>query len=132
MAYPQNTSKSLFRLYVDKLAIALSAIAASILVWTNPLMFVDAGARAETVSSLPFVVAVQGVTDQVQGKVEKDAGRAQRTLGKATGQTEGALKQAKGDAKQNIGKAKSKIDDAGDKAKKSSKSLVDSVKDFFN
>jgi uncharacterized protein YjbJ (UPF0337 family) len=132
MAYPQNTSKSLFRLYVGNLAIAISAIAASILVWANPLMFVDTGARAETISSLPFVVAVQGVTDQIQGKVEKEAGRAQRTLGKATGQTEGALKQAKGEAKQNIGKAKSKVDEAGDKAKKGDKGLVNSIKDFFN
>lgn len=132
MTYSQKTSKSLFRIYVGKLVIAFSAIAASILVWANPLMFVDTGANAETISNLPFVVAVQGVPEQIQGKAEKDAGKMQRRLGKATGQTEGALKQAKGEAEQNIGKAKSKVDKAKYKTKKGGKSLADSVKDLFN
>jgi hypothetical protein len=75
MVCPQHTSKSLLRLYIGKLAIAFSVIAVSILVWVNAFLFVDTSSNAETINSLPFVVAVQGVSAQIQAKVEKDAGK---------------------------------------------------------
>lgn len=120
-------------MYAGKLTIAVSAIALSIFVWSNPLTATsNTTANAETIGDLPFVVAISGVSEQVEGKAQKDIGTVKRNIGKVTGQAEGALDQAQGKAKQDIGTTKNKLDDAKDTVEDKSESLVDSVKDFFN
>lgn len=126
------TIDSLLKMYVRKLAMGFMAIALTILAWANPFFYVNTNANAETLVDLPFVVAIEGIGDKIEGKVEEDIGTVQRNVGKVAGQSEGALKQAKGKAKQDIGEVKNKLDNAGDNAEDASESFVDSVKDFFN
>ena len=132
MLSTQTTLPNMVKVYVRKLAIALVAIAIGILAWANLLFNINMDANAATITQLHPAVTLDGVTDQIEGKVEKDIGTVERNVGKTTGQTQGALKQAQGKAKQDIGTTKNKLDDAKDAVEDTSESLIDSVKDFFN
>lgn len=132
MSSPKD-STGWIKLYAGNLVTVACIAIVSIFVWTKPLISSQVTtAHADTISNLPFVVAVAGVSEQVEGEVEKNVGKAQRNLGKVTGQTEGALKQAKGEAKKNVGEVKQKLDQAQDEAEDASESFVESVKDFFD
>ena len=123
MICTKTTVFGLYKAYSKKILVAFLAIALTFFAWANLIFQVNVNANAAT---------VEGVKDQVEGKVKQDIGTVQRNLGKATGQTEGALKQAKGKVKQDIGTTKNKLDNAGDKVEDTSESLIDSVKDFFD
>lgn len=123
----QQIISSLFKKYASKLAIGVSAIALSIFVWLNPFT-----ATVNTTANAEPVVAISGVSEQVEGEVQKDVGAIKRNVGEVTGQAEGALDQAKGEAKQSLGTAKNKLDEAKDNVENKSESFIDTVKDFFN
>ena len=116
---------SRFRPYANKLAIMLVAIAVMILAWSN--IFININANAAT---------LEGVGNQIEGKVQKDIGTKERAVGDLTDdfslEAKGAMQQAKGEAKQGIGTAKNKLDDAKDTVENKSENLIDSVKDFLN
>ena len=131
MFYTQATIARLLKMSVRKLTIVVSALALVILAWSNLFFQVNINANAATIQDLHLAVTVEGISDQVEGKVEKDIGTVQRNVGKVTGQTEGALKQAKGKAKQDIGTTKNKLDKAKDQVEATSDNLIDSVKNFF-
>lgn len=103
------------------------AIALVILAWSNLFFQVNIDANAAT---------IEGVGNQIEGKIQKDIGTKRRAVGdlldNPTEEAKGALTQAKGKAKQDIGTTKNKLDDAQDAVEDTSKNLVDSVKDFFN
>ena len=132
MSYLQQVLTGLFKPYGSKLVIVLSMIAFSIFAWANPFLYDNTNANAATIQDLHLAVTVEGISDQVEGKVEKDIGTVQRNVGKVTGQTEGALKQAKGKAKQDIGTVENKLDNAKDQVEDTSENLIDSVKNFFD
>lgn len=132
MSNIQASLPNLFKMYFQKIAIAILAIALTFIAWANLLFDVNINANAATLTDLHIAATVQGVSDQVEGKVKEDIGTVQRNVGKVTGQAQGALKQAQGKAQKDIGTVKNKLDDAGDKAEDASESFVDTVKDFFN
>jgi uncharacterized protein YjbJ (UPF0337 family) len=94
--------------------------------WGNIFFHTDLNAYAAT---------AEGINNQIQGKVEKDFGNARRNIGDLTDdnseEIKGGLQQAKGKVTQGVGAAKNKLDDTKNKAEDKSKSLIDSVKDFF-
>lgn len=120
-----SSMSSRFRPYANKLAIMLVAIAVMILAWSN--IFININANAAT---------LEGVGNQIEGKVQKDIGTKERAVGDLTDdfslEAKGAMQQAKGEAKQGIGTAKNKLDDAKDTVENKSENLIDSVKDFLN
>lgn len=122
----------ILKVYSEKLAFRLAAIAIALLAWANLLFHVNIDAHASTINNVSPVIAIEGVGDQIEGKVEKDIGTVQRKVGEVTGQTEGALKQAKGEVKQGIGTTKNKLDNAQDKVEDKSESFIDSVKEIFD
>lgn len=127
MLSTQINSPSLLKIYVRKITIAFMAIALVILAWSNLFFQVNIDANAAT---------IEGVGNQIEGKIQKDIGTKRRAVGdlldNPTEEAKGALTQAKGKAKQDIGTTKNKLDDAQDAVEDTSKNLVDSVKDFFN
>ncbi len=127
MIYIQTHASSLFKMYATKLAIAVLMIALVILAWSNLFFQVSIDANAAT---------MEGISNQLEGKVQKDIGTKRRAVGdlldNPTEEAKGALTQAKGKAKQDIGTTQNKLDDAQDAVKDTSESLIDSVKDLFN
>ncbi|MCC0175379.1 CsbD family protein [Waterburya agarophytonicola K14] len=127
MLHTQTTTSDLFKIYTRKVAIALMATAIVILAWSNLFFNISINANAAT---------LDGVSDQIEGKVQKDIGTTRRGVGdllnNPTEEGKGAITQAKGKAKQDIGTTKNKLNDAQDAVEDTSESLVDSVKDFFN
>lgn len=117
---------SRFKVYARKLAIVFSAIALVFFAWSNLFLNLSIDARAAT---------LEGVGNQVEGKVQKDIGTKRRAVGdildNPAEEAKGALDQAKGKAKQDIGTTQNKLDEAGDKLEDTSESLLDSVKNFF-
>lgn len=115
-----------YKLYARKIAIIISAIALIIFAWANLLTDINSNAYAAT---------LEGVGNQIEGKVQKDIGTKRRAVGdlldNPSEQAKGALTQAKGKAKQDIGTTKNKLDDAQDTLENKSENLIDSVKDFF-
>ena len=116
-----------FRAYRGKLAVVIVAIAMMIFAWTNLFFHVNINANAAT---------LEGVSNQVEGKVQKDIGTKRRAVGDIiddpSEEIRGAAQQLKGEAKQDLGSAKNKIDDAKDTVENKSENLIDSVKDFFD
>ena len=111
--------------YVRKVAILIVAIAITIFAWAN--MYYNLDANAAT---------LDGVSDQIEGKVTKDIGTKRRAVGdlldNPSEEAKGAFTQAQGKAKQDLGTAKNKLDEAGDQIENTSEGLLDSVKDFFD
>ncbi|MEM7761794.1 MAG: CsbD family protein, partial [Cyanobacteria bacterium P01_A01_bin.40] len=95
-----------YRIYAHKLAIAVSAIALVIFAWANLFFHIDINANAAT---------LEGVGNQLEGKVQKDIGTKRRAMGdildNPSEEAKGALTQAKGKAKQDIGTTQNKLDD---------------------
>lgn len=122
-----NLRFSRFRAYSGKIAVIVGAIAFMILAWANLFFHANINANAAT---------LDGVTDQVEGKVQKDIGTKRRAVGdlvdNPSEEIKGATQQLKGEAKQNLGSAKNKLDDAKDTVEDKSENLIDSVKDFFD
>lgn len=118
---------SRLRPYLGKLSIIIGAIALMIFAWANLLVNVNIDAHAAT---------MQGVGNQVEGKVDKGVGTVKRAAGDATDnystEIKGAAQQVRGDVKQGLGTAENKLDDAKNTAEDTSESLIDSVKDFFD
>lgn len=116
-----------YKVYVRKIAIAFSAIALVIFAWANLFFHVNINANAAT---------LEGVGNQIEGKVQKDIGTKRRAVGdmldNPSEEAKGAFTQAKGKAKQEIGTTKNKLDDAQDTLEDKSENLIDSVKDFFD
>ncbi len=127
-----TTISNLWKIYLGKLAVLAIAIAFTVLTWANLFLNCNINANAATLENLSPIFAIEGIGDQIEGKIEEDIGTVQRNLGKVTGQAEGALKQAQGKAKQDIGTVKNELDNAADNAEDASESFIDSVKDFFN
>ena len=115
-----------FRDYAGKLAVLASAIVLMIFAWGN---FFHANMCANAAT-------LDGVTDQLAGKVQKDIGTKRRAVGdimdNPSEEAKGALQQAKGSTKQGLGDAKNKLDDAQNTVENQTESLVDSVKEFFD
>ena len=111
--------------YVRKVAILIVAIAITIFAWAN--MYYNLDANAAT---------LDGVSDQIEGKVTKDIGTKRRAVGdlldNPSEEAKGVFTQAQGKAKQDLGTAKNKLDEAGDQIENTSEGLLDSVKDFFD
>ena len=126
------TISSLLKMCMRKLAISFIAIALLICTWSNLLIDISTNANAGTILASSNVIDMEGVKDQIEGKVEKDIGTVERNVGKITGQAKGAFKQAKGKAKQDIGTVKNDLDNAANKVEDTSENLIDSVKDFFD
>ena len=124
MYYNKQNISSLFETYTRRVLVVLIAIALTIFAWANLSFNLDAHAAT-----------VEGISNQIEGKVQKDIGTKRRAVGdildNPTEQAKGALTQAKGKAKQDIGTTQNKLDEAGDKVENASESLIDSVKDFF-
>lgn len=118
---------SRFSTYARKVAILVSAIALMIFAWGNLFFHVNMNANAAT---------LEGIGNQIEGKVQKDIGTKRSAVGDLTGnyseEAKGAVQQAKGKVKQDIGTTKNKLDDAKDTVEDTSENLIDSVKDFFD
>ncbi|MEL6785797.1 MAG: CsbD family protein [Cyanobacteria bacterium J06607_15] len=115
------------KMYAKKLAVAAITIALVIFAWSNLFFHVNVDANAAT---------LDGVSDQLEGKVQKDIGTKRRAVGDLLDnpgeQAKGMIDQTKGEAKQTMGTAKNKLDDAQDAVDDTSDDLVDSIKDLFN
>ncbi|ELS04247.1 hypothetical protein Xen7305DRAFT_00039750 [Xenococcus sp. PCC 7305] len=127
-----TTVSNLRKIYLGKLAILAIAIAFAMLAWANLFLNFNIDANAATLENPSLIFAIEGVSDQIEGKVQEDIGTVQRNLGKVTGQAKGALKQAKGKAKQDIGTVKNELDNAADNAEDASEGFINSVKNLFN
>ena len=118
---------SKFETYTTKIAILVSAIALMLFAWGNLFLNINISANAAT---------LDGISNQVEGKVQKDIGTVKRATSDLTGdyvgEVKGAAQQAKGKAKQDIGTTQNKLDDAKDAVENKSENLIDSVKDFFD
>ncbi|MGD1921980.1 MAG: CsbD family protein [Pleurocapsa sp.] len=116
-----------FKPYANKLAIIITAIALMIFAWTNLFININIDANAAT---------LEGIGNQLEGKVQKDIGTKGRAIGDIADDTQleakSAVQQAKGKVKEGIGTTQNKLDDAKDTVEDKSESLVDSVKDFFD
>ncbi len=127
MSTLQVSMPNLIKAYAKQLAIAWMTITLVIFAWANIFFQTDITANAAT---------MDGISNQVEGKIDQGMGRAKRGTGDVTDdyrlQTKGGLQQVKGDAKQGLGTAKNKLDDAKGKAEDKSENIIDSVKDFFN
>ena len=113
--------------YIKQLSILFITAAIVIFAWANILFLADTCANAAT---------MDGVTDQIEGKVQSGFGSAERAKGDLLDngkmEAKGSMNELKGDAKQGLGSAKNKLDDAKDTVEDKSESLIDSVKDIFN
>ena len=122
-----NSTSSRFKPYLGKLGIIIAAIALMTFAWANLFFNANIDAHAAT---------MQGVSNQVEGKVDKGIGTAKRAAGDATDnystEIKGAAQQVRGDVKQGLGTAENKLDDTKNAAEDKSESLIDSVKDFFD
>ena len=123
-----STVSSRFKTYAGKLGIIVGAIALMIFAWANLFFQVNTtNAHAATIN---------GVSNQVEGKVEEGLGSARRATGDLTDnykqEAKGAAQQLKGKSKQGLGSAENKLDDTKDTLEDKSESLIDSVKDFFD
>lgn len=122
-----NSMSGRFALYTRKLAIIVSAIALMIFAWANLFFHVNTNANAAT---------LEGIGNQIEGKVQKDIGTKRRAMGdmmnNSSEEAKGALSQVKGKAKQDIGTTQNKLDDAKNTVENKSENLIDSVKDIFN
>jgi len=127
MSLTQVRVLSWSKMYAQKLAIAAITVALVIFAWLNLFFYINIDANAAT---------VDGVSDQLEGKVQKDIGTKRRAVGDLlddpSEQAKGMIDQAKGETKQTMGSAKNKLDNAQDTVADTSDNLVDSVKDFFN
>lgn len=127
MSSTQIALTSQLKMHGKKLAIAVFTIALVVLAWSNLFFHINIDANAAT---------LEGVGNQLEGKVQKDIGTKRRAVGDITDnyseEAKGALQQAKGKAKQDIGTTQNKIDDAQNAVEDTSESLIDSVKDIFN
>ncbi len=127
MLSTSENSLNLFKIYTKKIAIAAITIALVICAWSNLFLSINIDANAAT---------LDGISDQVEGKVQQDIGTKRRAIGdifdNPSEEAKGALTQAKGKAKQDIGTTKNKLNDAQDTVEDASEGFVDSVKDFFN
>ena len=112
------------RNYIRKIAVMFAAIAIMVFAWTNLWFNLDANAAT-----------LEGVGNQIEGKVQKDIGTKRRAVGdiidNPSEEAKGAFTQAKGKVKQDIGTAQNKLDDAKNSVEDTSESLIDSVKGFF-
>lgn len=136
MSSSQQAFTSRLKVYAGKLTLAVGAIALSVLMWSNSFIISDMSANAQTIDTLPSILAISGVKDGVEGTANKAAGTLERNLGEMTGdksqQAEGVLDQTKGDVKQGVGTVKNKLDNAKDDVENKSENIIDSVKDFFD
>ncbi len=122
-----NSMSDRFGIYTRKLAIVVSAILLMIFAWANLFFHLNINANAAT---------LEGVGNQIEGKIQKDIGTKRRAMGEITDnpseEAKGALSQVKGKAKQDIGTTQNKLDNAKNKVENESENLVDSVKNIFN
>lgn len=123
----QSVENSTFKTYLKQLSILLVTAALIVFAWANILFQADTCANAAT---------LDGVTDQIEGKVQEGFGTVERNKGDLldNGEIEakGGVNELKGNAKQGLGTAKNQLDDAANTAEEKSESLIDSVKDIFN
>lgn len=114
------------RIYARKVVTIISVIALLIFTWANTFINANLDANAAT---------LEGVGNQLEGKVQKDIGTKRRGVGdlldNPTEEAKGALTQAKGKVKQDIGTTQNKLDEAQDTLEDKSESLIDSVKEIF-
>lgn len=111
--------------YGSKLLVLIATFLLVIFAWTN--LFINLEANAAT---------LEGIGNQIEGKVEKDIGTKRRAVGdiidNPTEEAKGALTQAKGKAKQDFGTAQNKLDDAKDSLEDKTDSMLDSVRDLLD
>jgi uncharacterized protein YjbJ (UPF0337 family) len=129
MLLSQVTIPSLLKAYVRKLTIIFITTLLMVFAWANIFFDID------DIALNAHAATVEGMGNQTQGKVEKDLGNARYTIEDSTddksGEIKGRLQQAKGKVTQDIGTGKNKLDNVKNKAENKSKTLIDSVKDFF-
>ena len=122
-----GSMSSRFKPYTSKLFIIITAIAVMIFAWANLFININIDANAAT---------LEGVGNQIEGKVQKDIGTKGRAVGDILDdpsiEAKSAVQQAKGEVKQDIGGAKNKLGDAKDTVEDKSENIIDSVKDFFD
>lgn len=118
---------SKFEIYITKIAIIVSALALMFFAWGNLFLNFNISANAAT---------LDGISNQVEGKVQKDIGTVKRATSDLTGdyvgELKGAAQQAKGKAQQDIGTTQNKLDNTKDTVENKSENLIDSVEDFFD
>ncbi len=120
----QSNSRQLFMITCSLIITVFS--------WLQPGIMGSMVANAAMINQSSTVVAIEGIKDQVEGKVKEDIGTVKRNVGKVTGQAEGKTEQLQGKAQQSLGEAKNKLDNAQDNLEDTSENVLDSVKDFFS